>query len=301
MKRPFLSLGACATLACQWEATAPKPGNVYRGADFADMTYVDLLTSAAVIGPIIDRSDQLGLGPTLLAGVQATQQVVGVNTNLGTLLLLVPLALAHSTSASPQVVIEQATEQDTRQVYEAIRLASPGGLGEVANGDVRSKPHLSLLESMQLAADRDLVARQYTNDFAEVRGAADSIAEQLFAGRSLSEAIVQTYVGLLAKHGDSLVERKLGQETSRELASRAREVLSKQTVLSKPDLANSEQGEDFQRSLADFDFWLRSEGHRRNPGTTADLIAGALFALLLENGLLENRLSWPVRFYSSSP
>ena len=32
-----LTLGAKATLACLWEATAPKPGNVYRGADFADM------------------------------------------------------------------------------------------------------------------------------------------------------------------------------------------------------------------------------------------------------------------------
>ena len=36
-------------------------------------------------------------------------------------------------------------------------------------------------------------------------------------------------------------------------------------------------------ALADLDFWLRSDGHRRNPGTTADLIAAGLFAALREH------------------
>jgi triphosphoribosyl-dephospho-CoA synthase len=40
-----------------------------------------------------------------------------------------------------------------------------------------------------------------------------------------------------------------------------------------------------EQALADFDFWLRSDGHRRNPGTTADLIAAALFVLLREGRL----------------
>jgi triphosphoribosyl-dephospho-CoA synthase len=40
--------------------------------------------------------------------------------------------------------------------------------------------------------------------------------------------------------------------------------------------------ESYERGLEDFDFWLRSDGHRRNPGTTADLIAAALFVLLRE-------------------
>ena len=35
-------------------------------------------------------------------------------------------------------------------------------------------------------------------------------------------------------------------------------------------------------ALSDFDFWLRSDGHRRNPGTTADLVAAALFLALWE-------------------
>ena len=44
-------------------------------------------------------------------------------------------------------------------------------------------------------------------------------------------------------------------------------------------------------ALADFDFWLRSDGHRRNPGTTADFIGAALLV-----GLIEGWLESPVQF-----
>ncbi|MFC1759755.1 triphosphoribosyl-dephospho-CoA synthase [Planctomycetota bacterium] len=40
--------------------------------------------------------------------------------------------------------------------------------------------------------------------------------------------------------------------------------------------------ETYNAALADLDFWLRSDGNRRNPGTTADLIAAGLFVALLE-------------------
>ena len=40
------SLGLCAQLACIWEATARKPGNVHRFRDFADVGYLDFLVSA---------------------------------------------------------------------------------------------------------------------------------------------------------------------------------------------------------------------------------------------------------------
>ena len=72
--------------------TAPKPGNVHRGADFEDVTYVDFVQSAVVVGPILERAAELGVGRTVLEAVRATREAVGTNTNLGTLLLLAPLA-----------------------------------------------------------------------------------------------------------------------------------------------------------------------------------------------------------------
>ena len=43
-------------------------------------------------------------------------------------------------------------------------------------------------------------------------------------------------------------------------------------------------------ALSDFDFWLRADGHRRNPGTTADLITAGIFL-----NLLDGDVEFPVR------
>ncbi|NOY29651.1 MAG: triphosphoribosyl-dephospho-CoA synthase, partial [Planctomycetes bacterium] len=133
--------GTCATLACIWEATAAKPGNVYRGADFDDTTYADFLTSAAIVGPILEQTIAEGVGPTVLHAVQATRAAVATNTNLGMLLLLTPLsAVPPNTPLAEGIagVLARLTDNDTRAVYEAIRVAQPGGLGAVKEADVQS-------------------------------------------------------------------------------------------------------------------------------------------------------------------
>jgi triphosphoribosyl-dephospho-CoA synthase len=50
----------------------------------------------------------------------------------------------------------------------------------------------------------------------------------------------------------------------------------------------------YHEAASDFDFWLRADGHRRNPGTTADLITAGLFVALRE-AIIE----LPLRFYAS--
>jgi triphosphoribosyl-dephospho-CoA synthase len=287
---PPLTVGACAALACIWEATAPKPGNVYRGADFEDLSYVDFLTSAAAIAPLVDRVRDAGVGATVLAGVEATRAAIGGrNTNLGILLLIAPLAAARSerrTDEAVAEVLQRLTAEDCRDVYAAIRVVQPGGLGRVDEADVNAAeaPSITLLEAMQLAAERDLVARQYVNNFADVFTTAERI--ELNAGAMpLSNAIVRAFLELLRDEPDSLIARKCGLDRAREVSDGARSVL---------DALKS--GDDVYRAvLADFDFWLRSDGHRLNPGTSADVIAAALFVLLVEN-----RLKWPVQFYEES-
>lgn len=286
---PPLTLGGCATLACTWEATAAKPGNVYRGADFEDLTYADFLTSAAVIGPIIDRTAEQGVGATILAAVAATRAAVATNTNLGMLLLIAPLAAVPCDvrlSESIEEVLAGLNYDDTCAVYRAIPLAQPGGMGEVAEADVHEPPPagLTLRAAMQIAADRDLIARQYTNGFVEVFRTADRIERHAADGQPLGEAIVLAFMELLAEEPDSLIARKLGLDAAREVSQHAATILD-----------SRRHGEDsFQAMRAEYDFWLRADGHRRNPGTTADVIAAALFVLLREN-----RLAWPVKFYAS--
>ena len=109
-------------------------------------------------------------GP-LLDAVAATQARVGRNTNLGIVLLLAPL-----TAVPPGVrladgiadILSRLTREDAELVYEAIRLAHPGGMGQVDNQDISMPPTQTLLDVMRLAADRDLIARQYAENFSIV-------------------------------------------------------------------------------------------------------------------------------------
>lgn len=285
------SVGACATLACIWEATAPKPGNVYRGADFDDVSYADFLTSAAVIGPCFEHAALRGVGATVLAAVRATRLAVGTNTNLGTVLLLAPLAAVPTgqpLATGVNRVLDRLTNTDACDVYEAIRLAQPGGLGQVASADVqRSAPvDISLVEAMQLATERDSIARQYVNGFEHVFTAARRISSTASDGLPLGEAIVHAFLQLLAELPDSLIARKCGEPLAEEVSARA-------TAVVRHTPAGSEEYRDAAREL---DFYLRSDGHHRNPGSSADLIAAALFVLLRED-----RLNWPVRFYRAQP
>jgi triphosphoribosyl-dephospho-CoA synthase len=277
------SPGAAATLACLYEATAPKPGNVHPNSNFDDLTYADFVASAVVIGPILERAREKGVGRTVLDAVRVTQESVGTNTNLGTLLLLAPLAAVPSEeplAGGIADVLQRLDANDTRLVYDAIRLATPGGLGRVDDADVYSDPPptLTLVDVMRMAAKRDDVARQYISGFADVfMGTARSIADGLTRGLPLSDVIVFAHMRQMAEQGDSLIARKCGPQIAAEARRRAQLVMN----------SGSPGDVTYQQALAELDAWLRADGHRRNPGTTADLVAAGLFVLLREG-----RLHW---------
>src|SRR5262245_55678261 len=96
----MLDEGVLAQVACVWEATARKAGNVHPNCDFDDVTYRDFLLSAAAIGPALAEAERLGLriGATVLECVRATRLVVRTNTNLGIILLLAPLTAVERTA-----------------------------------------------------------------------------------------------------------------------------------------------------------------------------------------------------------
>jgi triphosphoribosyl-dephospho-CoA synthase len=274
-----LSVGQCATLACLLEVTAPKPGNVHRGADFEDMTFTDFMLSAVAIGPAVDEATDRAVGATVLAAIQATRQLVDVNTNLGTVLLIAPLAAVPRDQCLENglpAVLRAMTAEDAVAVYEAIRLAQPGGMGCVNEMDVGKPAPPDLLAAMRDAASRDMVARQYAEDFDQLLHVVrPQLVSGLDAGWLLSDAIIHAQMQLLARYPDSLIERKCGVETARLASELAAGVLQ----------AGQPGQEAYHRALADMDFWMRSDANRRNPGTTADLIAAGLFALLRDGAI----------------
>jgi haloalkane dehalogenase len=277
---PADSVRACVRLACVLEATAPKPGNVHPAASFVDLHYQDLVHSAEAISGALQHVMALGVGRSVLGAVRAMRAAVDTNSYLGTILLLAPLACVPPGTPlqrGVQEVLDRLDASHTRHVYEAIRLAQPGGLGTAARGDVQAEvPDVPLTEVMSWGADRDLVARQYANGFDTIfNQVAQPLRELLRGGNPLFDAIVRVHVQLIAAHGDSLIARKCGPEVAREAQARAAEVLRAGPIGSAA----------YATSLAALDTWLRADGHRRNPGTTADLIAAGLFVLLREGDL----------------
>jgi triphosphoribosyl-dephospho-CoA synthase len=279
MSEPVYFVGLHAQLACLWEATARKPGNVHRFRDFEDTSYLDYAASAAAVAPVIAFAHDSTLGEVVYDCVSMTRHVTPRNTNLGISLLLAPLAQAPTQPdyrAGVERVLAALTLEDAHAVYSAIRLANPGGLGEVSAEDVRGQPTLPLRQAMALAADRDLVARQYANGFREVfEEGAPAVLEGIDRTGCLEGGIIHAHLHLMSRFPDTLIARKRGIEEARESSERARRVLD----LGWP---HTEAGREAIREL---DGWLRAVGHSRNPGTTADLIAACLFVVLRQSRL----------------
>jgi triphosphoribosyl-dephospho-CoA synthase len=196
---------------------------------------------------------------------------LGRNTNLGIVLLLAPLACVPAAITLGDGIggaLAGLTQEDAALVYAAIRLANPGGLGRVDREDVASTPSVTLREAMCLAADRDLIAAQYATGFSTVLAGADRLANSgRFPGR-WEEAVIDLHLWLMAEFPDTLIARKCGREMAQESSRRARAVLE----------AGWPAGESAAYRMVELDSWLRADGNRRNPGTTADLVAACLFA-----------------------
>jgi triphosphoribosyl-dephospho-CoA synthase len=262
----------CVELACVLEATALKPGNVHPHASFGDATFRDFTRAARVVAPILAGTRPRTVGLTILEAITRTREAVPHNVNLGLVLVLAPLCavpgdrLLRSGIAD---VLAGLTEEDARHAYEAIRLAAPGGLGNVTENDVAAPPTGTLRDVMRLAAERDTIAAEYAEGFPLILEFALPRLEVLddFTHR-WDEHVVRLHLELMARTPDTLIARKCGRDVAEESASRAYDVLA----AGWPEVR---LGRELFR---EFDAWLRADGHRRNPGTTADLVAGCLFA-----------------------
>ena len=273
-----LSTGELAMMACLLEARAPKAGNVSPAKGFEGTTLRHFIEAAAAISGPLDRAAERRLGDTILEAVTESRKVTEQNVNLGIILLLGPLASAPAGGDlrdGVREVLDKLDEEDCRKVYEAIRIAAPGGLGSVETADVNEPPPGDLIAAMELAAERDLVARQYVNGFEQVFcEGLDWLREACEAGLELDSAIVRLHLQFMASYPDSLIARKCGPETARKAAAGAARVLEG----GWPEAGT-------EALFTELDSWLREDGNRRNPGTSADLVAGCLF-LALRAGII---------------
>lgn len=268
--------------ACRMEIEALKPGNVHRFADGHRMTAQQFLESAEVTArPFSDPA--YSVGRRVLDAVAATRTTVGTNTNLGILLLCAPLAKAAETDSSElrqslSNVLETMDQADARDVFGAIALANPGGLGTAEN-DVSRPPEVPLLVAMEQAAERDMIARQYVTGFSDIfSGGLFSYADAMDRREQGMWPSVLVYLHFLSSFPDSHVARKHGIEIAKAVRIEAQEVRSN-VVETNGEIARQEILLAFDRRLKARDI---------NPGTSADLTVATLFAAKL-NFILHNR------------
>ena len=255
------------------EATARKPGNVHPEASFSDLCYQDFVESAHCAADPLARAGIDGVGRAVLEAIRATRSRVHTNTNLGIALLIAPLAVVpmdETLSEGAERVLESLTRDDAQHVYEAIRLAHPSGMGSVQEGDITAPPPDDLRWAMGLAADRDWIARQYVSEFRDVLETGVTLLSEWQPQASWEVRVIHLQLEFLARWPDSLIARKCGNEVAHDASVRARAVLA----AGWPDHSSG------QSAIREFDAWLRADGHRRNPGTTADAVAATLFAAL---------------------
>ena len=177
-------------------------------------------------------------------------------------------------------VIESTTPIDAVNLYTAIGIANPSGLGKAPALDVTDPDSvnriidekISLYRVFKIAEKYDSICFEWVNNYPITFDFAyPSLANRLQIGGDPVHAVVQTFLEVLAEVPDTFIARKTGIQKSREISLEARRILNLGGV-------ETQAG---RKSLMEFDRELRRSSNLLNPGTTADILAAALALCVL--------------------
>lgn len=259
-------------------AGTPKPGNVDRHHEYDDLRFEQFLAGAVgAIDGLRAAADGDSIGAAFELAVDGMSDQSGGNTQFGALLVLVPLVRAASntrlTPAGVAQTVESTTVEDAVSFYRAfeyVDVAVDDPPSELDALDVRRaagaaealrEQEVTLYDVMELSADRDGVAAEWVSRFKRSFEAAGWLLED---DGPIYRRTSRAFLRLLAQGPDTFVATRNGNSVAREATRRAQAVLD---------------GEEDADALAE-EFIARDI----NPGTTADVTAGALF-IALEQGL----------------
>jgi len=278
----------CIIWACEQEVSAPKPGNVNLISDGHNMQVEDFIKSAHAIAPALTIKNA-SVGQRILQAIQATQNVVNCNTNLGIVLLFAPLCVAmeqcedfKNLPKQLALTLSKLSIEDAEDCYQGIRLAHAGSLGNVENQDINDTPTVTLLQAMDAAKERDSIAAQYRNNYQDIfHIGLEKLTDSINCGESVEWATTFAYLNLLSSIPDTLIGRKQGQETAQIVSKTAKNFIGKY---------NKSKGlKDFSPELNRWDKELKRDA--TNPGTTADLTATTLLLHAFQQAFSSNRIS----------
>ncbi len=299
----------CLTLASLLELAGwPKPGNIHRTKDFEITKFEHFLAGIAAIQPNFrelcigvyqpsyekDTDFQfVGLGSFFYKAVKSMLGwQSGGNVLLGHILILAPIAAAATICLKTQKhtikdfqnylrkIIDASTVEDTLNLFRAIRLSNPGGLGKIEKYDINDKKSLheikvdniTLKEIFTYSKDYDLISSEYSTIFNIILNEGlPHFLNTFILHRDINIATVNTFLYLLSLHPDTLIIRKSGMDFALKVLKSASEILEYGGI-------STEKGLNLTRKL---DNELQKHKGKLNPGTTADLISGIIFCALI--------------------
>ncbi|MDW8041339.1 MAG: triphosphoribosyl-dephospho-CoA synthase [Nitrososphaerota archaeon] len=294
-------MASCATSALLIELlAAPKPGLVDRHKDLRELNAFRMQASASALYRWFYHAAELGqkglrsgeLGRLVLSAVKSSLSAQsGGNAHLGAILLLMPLCVAAGSSLrfeeeirdvrlrrSVRKVIASANWRDTRDVFNAIRVVKPAGLGDVAFLDVKSDrtyvevedKRVKLVDALSAYRGRDLVADELIDGYPMTFDVClREMRRVLRATGDLNRAAVHGLLAVMAERADSHIVRRKGRHMAHYARDLARRALRDGGVL-------TERG---RKLLKQMDSAFREMDVR--PGSSADILDAAVFVLLL--------------------
>ncbi len=277
-----------AQLALLLEVSAyPKPGNVDRTHDFIDTRYEHFIASSVALYPILREtaargsSNGPGVGELIRRGVEeSVAWQSGGNTHFGALLLFVPLAMAAGACERYEMeklkrkameIMLNTSMADAIEVYTAFPRAKVKVRRDVPELDVMDEASikeirekkLSLHAILTISASYDLISRELVGGF-EITFKYAPLIKDFAREKRINDTITHAYLRLLSEEEDTFITMKFGPEKSRYVKERAQWIV----------------GRGYKRKeIEEFDRALIREG--LNPGSTADIIAAALFITIL--------------------
>ena len=299
----------CINLSSLLELSGwPKPGNVHRTKNFEETKFEHFLGGIAAIQPnfkefceyIINKyekeiniSNNVNLGFFIKkAANEMMKWQYGGNVLLGHLLILAPLTASaviclklnnksfKNFKDTIKNVINETSVEDTINLYEAIKICNPGGLGRISKYDIYDENSIEKLKEdkitlkkiFELSKDYDLISSEYSTGFSIILN--DGLRYYIKSYNEFKDiniATVNTFLRLLSEHHDTLIIRKSGSKAALLVSKKALQILKKGGISTKKGL----------RMTFKFDKMIQKKKGKLNPGTTADLITGVIFIALL--------------------
>lgn len=283
----------------------PKPGNVHRTRNLPGLVFEDFLYTGVASVKWFKKGIIRGLrgysrivfGDIIYGIVHDTISYRGVNTCLGSSLLLAPISIGIGKCLGKQVedikcYIEEAlnalkntTVYDSIYFYRAVRLAKPSYIrktddtGEYVNvwdRGFRSKliaRNQRLHDILKYSASRDIVADEVVNGYPRSLDGKMFFQARINAHKDWNRGVVETYLYLLSKYKDTTITRTHGEKIAAEIVVKARKTLN--TVLEKRN--------NWMKQVEDLDVYLRKQNI--NPGSIADIVVSTIALILLDKNL----------------